>query len=174
MGRPGLTERPGARYRSESSADHADFVRLQALGALLDLELHLLSLAHRAKARRLNDGLVAENILAPTILSDESKALRIVKPLHCTSCHVSALLVLREDTLPCAGERHQAHARAVVMEDRRGVVAFSLRCRRVGFRGEQDFAQRGPAPHAKPPGGVRRGCADGPGLAEPGPIGPPL
>jgi len=32
---------------------------------------------------------MTENVFTPAILSNKAKALRIVKPLHSTSCHLS-------------------------------------------------------------------------------------
>src|SRR5262249_43337853 len=68
------------------SANHADVRRLKALGAPIHVELHLLTLGERAEAVRLNGALMAENVF-PHLLLDESKTLRVVEPLHCSSSH---------------------------------------------------------------------------------------
>src|ERR1700722_6253176 len=70
----------------------ANVLRLKALGALLHVELDLLSLLEGAEARRLDGGLVAENVCTPVILRDESEALRVVEPLHGALGHLTALL----------------------------------------------------------------------------------
>src|ERR1700691_3629418 len=62
---------------------------LQALGALGDVELHLLALLEAAETVRVDRRVVAEHVLASTVLRDESEALRVVEPLHCTGCHVA-------------------------------------------------------------------------------------
>ena len=74
--------------KRDGLANHANVRSLQALGPLLDFKLHLLTFSDGAKAVRLDGGVVNENIFAATVLSNETKALRIVKPLHSTSCHL--------------------------------------------------------------------------------------
>jgi hypothetical protein len=80
-----LLLRRAALWRS--LRDRANVRGLKALGALLDLELNLLPFSEAAKAIGLNRSVVAENVFAAAILSDEAKALRIVEPLDGTSCH---------------------------------------------------------------------------------------
>src|SRR5581483_1301283 len=65
---------------------------LQALRATVDVERHLLTFRQRAEAVSLDRSVVAEHVLAPAVLRDEPKALRVVEPLHGTSCHLSCLL----------------------------------------------------------------------------------
>src|ERR1700722_1524900 len=74
------------------SGGDANVLRLKALGALLHVELDLLSLLEGAEARRLDGGLVAEHVCTPVILRDESEALRVVEPLHGALGHLTALL----------------------------------------------------------------------------------
>ena len=57
----------------------------------VDIELHLLALSQGAEALGLDGGVVAEHVLAPAVLSDEAEALRVVEPLHGTSCHFASL-----------------------------------------------------------------------------------
>src|SRR5262249_3694698 len=64
-----------------------DVCRLQPLGPLLHLELDLLTLGKRAKAFRLDGGVMAEDVGTSVILHDEPEPLRIVEPLHGTSDH---------------------------------------------------------------------------------------
>src|SRR5574341_887919 len=68
--------------------DGADVRRLQALGALVDVELHLLPLGEAAEPFGLDGGVVTEDVAAAAVLGDEAEALRVVEPLHGASCHV--------------------------------------------------------------------------------------
>src|SRR4051812_7456458 len=60
---------------------------LQALGALADIELHLLVLLQVAEPRLL-DGAEMYEYIRPAILGDEAVSLLGVEPLHHTSCHL--------------------------------------------------------------------------------------
>src|SRR6185312_11136808 len=88
---------PGSRGRLRSDpplrtrlrVHGADVSSLQALGALADVELHLLPLGEGAEAVGLNRGVVAEDILAAVVLRNEAETLRVVEPLHSTACHVA-------------------------------------------------------------------------------------
>src|SRR5204862_6411746 len=61
--------------------------RLQPLGALADVELHLLVLLQVAKARLL-DGAEVHKHIRSAILGDEAISLLGVEPLHHTSCQL--------------------------------------------------------------------------------------
>src|SRR5919198_5025751 len=76
------------------SAYHADVLRLQALGPASDVELHLLAFGQAAEPIGLNRAEVAEDVVTPAILGDEAVPLRIIEPLHGTSCHFSLFLLL--------------------------------------------------------------------------------
>ena len=65
------------------------YVLLESLRTLLDVELHRLAFGQRAEAVRLDGAVVAENVVAAVILLDETKALRLVEPLHSSRCHVA-------------------------------------------------------------------------------------
>jgi hypothetical protein len=62
---------------------------LQALRTLDGVELHFLPFRQGAEAIRLDCGVMTENILTPVVLGNETKALRLIEPLHSTSCHLS-------------------------------------------------------------------------------------
>src|SRR4051812_19023608 len=70
----------------------ANVLRLQALRTARHLEGHLLAFGEGAEPVHLDRGVVAEHVFSALILHDEPKALRIVEPLHSTSCHVSTVL----------------------------------------------------------------------------------
>jgi hypothetical protein len=74
--------------------DRTNVLRLQALRALGDFKLDFLTFRESAEAFRIDRGVVAENVLAATVLRDETKALRIVEPLHSTSCHSVIFFIL--------------------------------------------------------------------------------
>src|SRR5206468_6250174 len=78
---------PSWRPRS-GSADDPDVLCLQAFRSPLHLELDDLTFRETSEAIGDDRAVVAEHILA-TFLLDESKSLRIVEPLHSTSCHFS-------------------------------------------------------------------------------------
>src|SRR5262249_40196749 len=65
-----------------------DVLCLQTLGSSLHVELDGLAFCETAEAIRDDRAVVAEHVLA-TFLFDESKSLRVVEPLHGTSCHFS-------------------------------------------------------------------------------------
>src|SRR4051794_6904328 len=70
--------------------NRANVLRLEPLGALLAIELHPLAFREAAIAVRLDSRVVAKHVRASIVLSDETKALRVVEPLHRTTCHVDA------------------------------------------------------------------------------------
>ena len=93
-----------------STSDGADVGRLQALGPLGHVELHLLALRQGTEALGGDRGVVAEDVVTPVVLGDESKALRVVEPLHGSLCHlsrvlVSSLFVNGRNAVNCAPER---------------------------------------------------------------------
>jgi hypothetical protein len=65
-----------------SASDRSNVLGLQALGALLHVELNLLTFRQGPEAFDLDRRVVAENVFAATVLRDETKALRIVEPFH--------------------------------------------------------------------------------------------
>jgi hypothetical protein len=73
--------------RSTVVSDWTDVRCLKALRALGDIELDLLTFSEASEPLRLNRGVMTEHIFTTAILSNESVALRIVEPLHSTSCH---------------------------------------------------------------------------------------
>src|SRR5690606_19765113 len=68
-------------------SEAADVGSLQALGALLDVELDLLVLGQVAVAVTRDRLEVRENVFAAVVGSDEAEALVGVKPLNSSSCH---------------------------------------------------------------------------------------
>src|ERR1700737_2733886 len=103
MPRPGPREGAGPRIDSgcRRSGELANVCGRQAFGALGDLELDLLPLGEAAEALGLDGGMVAEHVLAATVLGDEAKPLRVVEPLHDTGCHHCFLRRVR------SGERNR-------------------------------------------------------------------
>src|SRR6266404_1969921 len=71
------------------SAGFAYVGRLRTLGALGDLEFHLLAFREAAEALCLDRGVVDENVLATGVRRDEAESLRIVEPLHDPGRHRS-------------------------------------------------------------------------------------
>src|SRR5262249_14389618 len=65
-------------------------LRLPALGAFHDVELYLLTFLQAAESARLDGGEMHEDIFA-ILTADESIALGIVKPLHCSCFHCVAI-----------------------------------------------------------------------------------
>jgi hypothetical protein len=59
---------------------------LEPLRALRDIELYLLAFLQAAESARLNRREMHENIFA-ILPADETKTLRVVKPLHCACFH---------------------------------------------------------------------------------------
>ena len=77
----------------ERASGGANVLRLEALGAAGDVELDLLPFLQGAETISLDGSVVAEQILAPAVLRDETEALRVVEPLHGTSCHLLTRLL---------------------------------------------------------------------------------
>src|SRR2546427_10799176 len=63
-----------------------DVGRLKALRAARHFELHAITFGQALEALRLDGAEMNEHVLA-TLLRDESEALRVVEPLHCSLCH---------------------------------------------------------------------------------------
>src|SRR4051794_5105015 len=85
--RKGPVFRPGLRSRA-GLLDRADVLRLRALGALRDVERHLLVFLQRLEAAALDRREVREEVLAAVVGRDEAEALGIVEPLDGTCAHV--------------------------------------------------------------------------------------
>src|SRR5262249_44264241 len=73
--------------RSSRASERADVRRLEALRPLGDIELDFLALSEASEPLHLDSGVMTDHFLPAAILSNETVALRIVKPLHSTSCH---------------------------------------------------------------------------------------
>ena len=73
--------------RSSRASERADVRCLEAFRPLGDIELDFLALSEASEPLHLDSGMMAEHILPTAVLSNETVALRIVKPLHSTSCH---------------------------------------------------------------------------------------
>src|SRR3954451_18250061 len=101
---PGRTKAPAGRRgpsRGGTGSDRNDVLRLRALGALGDLELHALVLVQRAVALGRDRRVVDEDVCAAAVLGDEAEALLSVEPLHGTLCHaVSSRGRRATDTVP--------------------------------------------------------------------------
>src|SRR5438067_13913739 len=83
---------PASCPRQYQSGELADVLRLQPLGALDHLELHLLAFRQGAEAFGLDGRVMAEHVLAASILRDEAVALGVVEPLHGSSRHSRQIL----------------------------------------------------------------------------------
>jgi hypothetical protein len=85
-----------------SGLDALDVLSLPALRAFDHVELDLLTFLKAAESAGLNGGEMYEYIL--TILTaDESIALGVVKPLHCSCFHVVALFLFLDVALKLSG-----------------------------------------------------------------------
>src|SRR3954467_14483966 len=73
--------------RAQERLDGVDVRRAHALRALLGLVGDLRALGERAEAIRLDGGMVNEQVLAAVIRRDESVALVVAEPLHCSGGH---------------------------------------------------------------------------------------
>src|SRR5579863_1046123 len=86
----------------EAVLDTLDVFCLPALGAFDHVKLHLLTFLQAAESAGLDGGEMHEDIL--TILAaDESIALGIVKPLHCSGFHVVAISFFFDVALKLSG-----------------------------------------------------------------------
>jgi len=78
----------------------ADVRGLQALGALLDLEVYALTLLQRTETIPADRGVVYEDIL-PVVPGDEAVALLRIEPLHFPLWHAALLFrLVRVDVAP--------------------------------------------------------------------------
>jgi len=91
----------------EAVLDALDVLSLPALGAFDHVKLNLLTFLQTAESTGLDGGEMHEYIL--TILAaDETVALGIVKPLHCSCFHVVALFLFLDVALKLSGILLQA------------------------------------------------------------------
>src|SRR5882762_8660969 len=81
-----------ANCYGEAGLDALDVLGLPALGAFDHVKLHLLTFLQAAEAAGLNGGEMHEYILA-VLAADESIALGVVKPLHCSCFHDDAMFL---------------------------------------------------------------------------------
>jgi hypothetical protein len=72
---------------SSGCLQRRDVSRLLALRALLHFEADLLVFLQRFEATSLDFRKMREQVFAAAVRRNETKALCIVKPLHCTCCH---------------------------------------------------------------------------------------
>src|SRR6185369_5574339 len=89
-GRRPCGRRPSDREVVPRASDLANVRRLQALRAPRDVELDSLALGERLEAIALDGREVHEHVLAAR-LRDETKALRLVEPLHGATSHLKLL-----------------------------------------------------------------------------------
>ena len=76
-----------------SYLDRLYVLRLKAFRAFRDIKLYLLALLQAAEAARLNRRKMHEDVFT-TLPADEAKALRVVKPLHCSCFHCCSFFYL--------------------------------------------------------------------------------
>ena len=82
--------------------DAFDVLGLPALGAFDHVKLYLLTFLQTAEAAGLNGGEMYEYILA-VLAADESIALGVVKPLHCSCFHDGAISFFVDVALKLSG-----------------------------------------------------------------------
>src|SRR5450432_4200659 len=78
-------------FRSNAKIRASDCLnvrRLLALRTRRDFERDLLAFLQRLEPRHVDCREMCEKIFAAAVRGDEAKALRVVKPLNCTCCHV--------------------------------------------------------------------------------------
>src|SRR3954451_19727818 len=78
---------PGCRALPRHASDRADVLRLRALLALGDVELHLLAFLQLTVALAGDVGVVGEDVGATALLLNEAEALLAVEPLDCALGH---------------------------------------------------------------------------------------
>src|SRR4051794_4655182 len=83
---------PAGPPLAECGSERADVLRLRALLALGDVELHLLILVEAAEAARRDRGEVSEDVGAAVVRADKAEALVGVEPLHGTCSHVCSFV----------------------------------------------------------------------------------
>jgi hypothetical protein len=84
-----IAGRPYRVVTCEVGLDRLDVLCLPSLGAFDYVKLHLLTFLEAAESARLDGGEMYEYILS-ILAADESIALGVVKPLHCSCFHVDA------------------------------------------------------------------------------------
>src|SRR3954471_5915842 len=86
---PGVASRAFALLEVGSGrSDRFYVLRLETLRPLRHVEGHLLAFGQCAEPFGGDRRVMAEDVLATVVLSDEAKALRIVDPLHSASRHL--------------------------------------------------------------------------------------
>jgi hypothetical protein len=104
---------PGNQLLSQFSVllNDLDVLGLGTLRVFDDIELDDLTLSKASETRRVDGGMVDENVLATVIALDESETLLIVEPLHLARGHASDSLKSRPDPenkkTPGARTKHQ-------------------------------------------------------------------
>src|ERR1700733_16225563 len=91
-------------------SDDANVRSLKPLGALVGLELDLLSFVEVAVPTTGNGAEVHKHVRAAGVLGDEAEALISVEPFHCASCHCDPSFPGRRD--PDTWDLGLAHIRA--------------------------------------------------------------
>jgi len=91
----------------EAVLDALDVLCLPALGTFDYVKLHLLTFLKAAESTGLNRREMHEDILT-VLAADETIALGVVKPLHCSCFHVVALFLFLDVALKLSGILLQA------------------------------------------------------------------
>src|SRR5205807_4178022 len=75
------------RFFMSESLHRLDVAGLLALGSRRYFERNFLSFLERLEALHVDRREVRKQVFTTAIGRDKAKALRVVKPLHCSSCH---------------------------------------------------------------------------------------
>ena len=73
-----------SQFQVAESLSNLNVLSLEALGSLLDLELDGLPFLKTAESAALDLGVMDENVSGAVRTADETKALGVVKPFHCS------------------------------------------------------------------------------------------
>ena len=93
----------------EAVLDALDVLSLPALGAFDHVKLNLLTFLQTAESASLDGGEMHEDILA-ILAANESVALGVVKPLHCSCFHDVAISFFFDVALKLLGLLQEGHA----------------------------------------------------------------
>lgn len=81
-------------FNFSTTSGRLDVLSLKPLRALGQVEGDLLPFRESAEAIHLDGGVVAEHVFTAAVLHDEAETLRVVEPLHSTSCHLRSFFLL--------------------------------------------------------------------------------
>src|SRR5258708_16696903 len=127
LGETQSTMRPAHRaHWALRVLDRADVRGLETFRSLGHVKLDLLSLLQGTEAIGVDRRMVAKNVFAPAVLSNEAEAFGVVEPLHSAACHIYTLSRNSSGDMPfVASPTSAGRSQPTRIQARRRILPYS-------------------------------------------------